>query len=182
MTLEHNYYNTSLASDSGSLKYDTNKAHYVSVTGIIVKDGKFLIAKRAPQEKAFPNRWTVPGGKVEMKDYSNRPKDSHDAWYNIFEHTLIREISEETSLKIKNIRYLTNCVFIRPDNVPAVVVSLFADYDSGDVKLCSALTEHKWVDLAEAKKFDLISGIFEELEMVNNILKGSSVSEWKKQQ
>lgn len=163
------------------LMYDPNKAHYVAITGIIVKDGKFLITKRASHEKAFPNRWTVPGGKVEMKDYSERPKDSHDAWYNIFEHTLRREILEETSLKIKNIRYLTNCVFIRPDNVPAVVVSLFADYDSGDVKLCSALTDHKWVDLVEAKKFDLISGIWEELEMVDNVLNGNSVGEWKRQ-
>lgn len=160
--------------------YDTNKAHYVAITGIIVKDGKFLIARRAPKEKAFPNRWTVPGGKVEMNDYTERPKDSHDAWYNIFEHVLRREVAEETNLKIKNIRYLTNCVFIRPDNVPAVVVSLFADYDSGDVKLSEDLTEHKWVDLEEAKKYDLISGIYEELEMVAHILNGNSVGEWKK--
>lgn len=160
--------------------YDSNKAHYISVTGIIVKDGKFLITKRAPSEKAFPNRWTVPGGKVEAKDYSCRQKDSHDAWYNVFEDVLRREISEETSLKIKNIRYLTNLVFMRPDNVPCVVVSLFADFDSGEVKLCSALTEYKWVDLAQAKNFDLISGIYEELKMVEKHLKGSFVGEWKK--
>ena len=158
---------------------DPNKAHYVAVTGIIVKDGKFLITKRAPTEKAFPNRWTVPGGKVEMNDYTKRPKDSHDAWYNIFETVLKREIAEETSLKIKNIRYLTNCVFIRPDNVPAVVVSLFAEHDSGEVKLCSALTGYAWVDLEEAKKYDLISGIYEELEMVDKALKGGKIGEWK---
>ena len=158
---------------------DPNKAHYVAVTGIIVKDGKFLITKRAPTEKAFPNRWTVPGGKVEMNDYTKRPKDSHDTWYNIFETVLKREIAEETSLKIKNIRYLTNCVFIRPDNVPAVVVSLFAEHDSGEVKLCSALTGYAWVDLEEAKKYDLISGIYEELEMVDKALKGGKIGEWK---
>ena len=144
--------------------YDPNKAHYVAVTGIIVKDGKFLIAKRAPYEKAFPNRWTVPGGKVEMNDYTKRPKDSPDAWYNIFEDVLRREISEETSLQIKNIRYLTSCAFIRPDNIPAVVVSLFADHHTGEVKLCPALTEYAWVSLDEAKKYDLISGIYEELD------------------
>lgn len=159
--------------------YDTNKAHYVAITGIIVKDGKFLIARRAPTEKAFPNRWTVPGGKVEMNDYARRPKDSHDAWYNIFEDVLRREVTEETNLKIKNIRYLTNCVFIRPDNVPAVVVSLFADYDSGEVKLSEDLTEYKWVDLEEAKNYDLISGIYEELEMVKKQLKGEITGEWK---
>ena len=31
---------------------------------IIVKDGKYLIAKRADYEKAFPGLWTVPGGKL----------------------------------------------------------------------------------------------------------------------
>ena len=42
--------------------YDPQKAHYLVVTGIILKDGKFLITKRAPTEKAFPNQWTVPVG------------------------------------------------------------------------------------------------------------------------
>lgn len=160
--------------------YDSNKAHYISVTGIIIKGGKFLITKRALNEKTFPNKWTVPGGKVEMKDYSKRPLDSKDAWYNVFEDVLRRETSEETNLKIKNIRYLTNLVFIRPDNIPGVVVSLFADYDSGEVKLCSELSEYKWVDLNEAKDYDFIDGIYEELEMVDNYLKLGSVSEWKK--
>ena len=68
--------------------YDPNKAHYVTVTGIIVKDGKFLIAKRSPTEKTFPNVWTVPGGKLERNDYEKRPKDTKDAWYNIFEALL----------------------------------------------------------------------------------------------
>lgn len=44
--------------------YDPNKAHDVVVTGIIVNNGKFLIAKRSPTEKAFPNQWTVPGEKL----------------------------------------------------------------------------------------------------------------------
>ncbi len=159
---------------------DSNKSHYVVATGIVVKDGKFLITKRALNEKAFPNRWVVPGGKVEMNDYTQRPKDSHDAWYNILESVLRREIDEETNLKIKNIRYLTSLVFIRPDNIPVVVISFFAEHDSGEVKLCPALTEHAWVTLEEAKNYDLISGIYEELEMVDKHLKGCSLSEWKK--
>ena len=47
---------------------DPEKAHYVVATGIIVKDGKFLIAKRSEKEKRWPGRWTVPGGKLEKKD------------------------------------------------------------------------------------------------------------------
>lgn len=160
--------------------YDQNKAHYLVVTGIIVKDGKFLITKRAPTEKAFPNQWTVPGGKLELNDYTKRPKDTSAHWYNIFEGLLKREVMEETGLKIKNIKYLTSLSYIRSDGIPTIIVSLFADQYDGEVKLCPALTEHAWVTLEEAKNYNLIEGIYEELEMLDKVLKGKDVGEWKK--
>lgn len=160
--------------------YDQNKAHYLVVTGIIIKDGKFLITKRSPKEKAFPNQWTVPGGKLELNDYTNRPKDTSAHWYNIFEDLLKREVFEETGLEIKNIKYLTSLSFIRPDKIPTIVVSLFADYSKGELKLCPELTEHAWVALEEAKNYNLIEGIYEELEMLDKILKGEKNSIWKK--
>ena len=160
--------------------YDPQKAHYLVVTGIIVKDGKFLITKRAPTEKAFPNQWTVPGGKLEMDDYSKRPKDTSSHWYNVFECLLKREIMEEVGLEINNIKYLTSLSYIRSDNIPTIIVSLFADYDEGEIKLCPALTEYAWVTLEEAKNYDLIEGIYEELEMLDRLLKGESVGVWQK--
>jgi len=162
--------------------YDPEKAHYLSVTGIVIKDGKYLITKRSPDEKAFPNLWTVPGGKLEMKDYTQRPKDTSSHWYNVLENVLKREVMEETGLKIRGIRYLTSMAYIRPDNIPAIIVSLYADYDSGEVKLCSALTEHVWVTLEEAKRYELIEGIYEELEMLDRLLKGQNPGEWKKKE
>ena len=42
----------------------------------LVKDGMYLIAKRAEWEKAFPGKWTVPGGKLEVLDYSLNQKDT----------------------------------------------------------------------------------------------------------
>ncbi len=160
--------------------YDENQAHYLVVTGILIKDGKFLIVKRAEWEKAFPGKWTVPGGKLKLDDYSSRPKDTSSHWYNIFENLLKKEIEEEIGLKIKNIRYLTSMSYIRPDNIPAIIVSLFADYDEGKVKLCNALTEYAWVTLEEAKKYDLIEGSYEELELLDKHLKGHDLEEWKK--
>ena len=160
--------------------YDHQKAHYISVTGIVIKDGKFLITKRAPTEKAFPNQWTVPGGKLELDDYVKRPKDTSAHWYNIFEDVLKREIMEEVGLTIKNIRYLTNLSYIRPDNIPTIIVSLFADYDKGRIKLCPALTEYNWVTLGEAKNYNLIEGIYEELKMLDRLLKGEETNVWQK--
>jgi len=160
--------------------YDQQKAHYIVVTGIIIKDGKFLITKRATTEKAFPNQWTVPGGKLEISDYINRQKDTDSHWYNILENLLKREVMEEVNLKIKNIRYLTSLVYIRSDNIPTLIISLYADYDSGDVKLCNALTDYAWITLEQSKNYDLIEGIYEELEMLDRVLKGEGDGIWKK--
>ncbi len=159
--------------------YDQNKAHYLVVTGIVIKDGKFLITKRSPNEKAFPNQWTVPGGKLELKDYTSRPKDTSAHWYNIFEDVLIREVNEETGLKIKNIKYLTSMSYIRSDNIPTLIVSLFADHHEGEVKLCSESTDYAWITFEEAKNYDLIEGIYEELEMLDKHLKGKFLGTWK---
>lgn len=160
--------------------YDPQKAHYLVVTGILIKDNKFLITKRAPTEKAFPNQWTVPGGKLELDDYAKRPKDTSAHWYNVFEDLLKRETMEEVGLNIKNIRYLTSLSYIRSDNIPTIIVSLFADPVGEEIKLCPALTEHAWVTLEEAKNYDLIEGIYEELEMLDRLLKGESVGAWEK--
>lgn len=160
--------------------YDPQKAHYVVVTVIIIKDGKFLIAKRSSKEKAFPNQWTVPGGKLVMEDYIKRTKDTSTHWYNIFENLSKREIMEEVGLSIKNIKYLTSLSYVRPDKVPTVIVSFYADYGGGDIRLCPDLTEYAWVSLEEAKKYDLIEGIYEELEMLDKVLKGEKSQVWQK--
>lgn len=160
--------------------YDKNKAHYLVVTGIIIREGKFLITKRSAAEKAFPNEWTVPGGKLELDDYIKRPKDTSSHWYNIFENLLKREVMEETRLKIKNIRYLTSLAYVRSDMIPTLIVSLYADYLDGEVKLCPALTEYAWVTLKQAKKYKLIEGIYEELEMLDMVIKGKESGEWNK--
>lgn len=156
------------------------KAHYVVATAIIVKDGKYLITKRAPHEKAFPNQWTVPGGKLEKADYINTKKDTNSHWYNVLEKALRREVKEETSLEIKDIEYLTSLTFIRPDNVPTLILSFYANYISGEIELDEDHTEYKWVTLEEAKDYQLIEGIWEELEMLDKKLKGEEVGDWSK--
>ena len=153
-----------------------NLIHYVVVTGILINtEGKFLIVKRADWEKAFPGRWTVPGGKLEVLDYVLRNKDTPHHWYNVFEDLLKREVMEEVGLEIKNIDYVTSMVYIRPDNIPCLIVSLFAEPKIENVRLCNALTEYAWVSLGEAKNFDLIEGIYDELVILNKKLKGEKV-------
>ena len=159
---------------------DKNKAHYVVATAIIIKDGRYLIARRSDKETMMPGLWTVPGGKLEMSDYTSRKKDTGELWYNVIEDLLRREVKEETCLEIDNIRYLTSMTFVRPDGTPTVVFSLFADHSGGSVVLSPELTDHAWVTLEEAKGYRLIDGIYDELVMLDKLLKGEKSAEWKR--
>ncbi len=144
------------------------RLHFVVATAIVVKDGRFLIAKRAPHEKAFPNKWTVPGGKLVLHEYQRLPKTSptHPQWYNVVDWVLRKEVREEVGLEIERPRYLCDLVFVRPDGYPVVTLSYWAPYKSGEVALSKDLTEHAWVTLEEAKSYDLIDGIWDELKAV----------------
>src|SRR3990167_10485730 len=82
--------------------------HEVVITAIVVKDGKYLITKRSPNKKRWPNLWTVPGGRMEISDYANFPKDTEHYWYNVLEKVLRREVMEEVGLDIENIEYVTS--------------------------------------------------------------------------
>ena len=156
--------------------FDKNLSHYVVVTGILInKEGKFLITRRAEWEKAFPGRWTVPGGKLEVLDYILREKDTTHHWYNILENLLKREVMEEVGLELENIDYVTSMIYIRPDKVPCLIISLFAECISERVNLCNALTDYAWVNLEEAKNYDLIEGIYDELIILDKKLKGEKV-------
>lgn len=158
-----------------------NKLHEIVITAIVVRDSKYLITRRAKTKKRFPGMWTVPGGKLETSDYVNLPKDTKSYWYNVLEKTLRREVQEEVGIKIKNIQYVTSLATVHDDGSPSLVISCLADYDSGEIKLQPAETDDDvWVTLAEAKKYDLIDGIYDELAMAENKLSGKDISEWRR--
>ena len=157
-----------------------NTLHEVAVTAIIIKDGKFLITRRAKNKKRFPAKWTVPGGKLETNDYANWPRDTEYYWYNVLERVLRREVMEETGLEIKNIEYVTSLATIHDDGNPSLVISCKADYVSGQVMLQQGETDkYAWVSLEEARKYDLLDGIYDELVMADNLNRGKK-SEWQR--
>jgi 8-oxo-dGTP pyrophosphatase MutT (NUDIX family) len=146
--------------------------HRITSTAIIYKDGKYLILKRSPHKKAFPNKWTVPGGGLETDDYINTPKTTNDHWYFAIENSLRREIKEECNLEVGKIKYLLDIAFIKPDGQPVIILSFYCPYQSGKVKLDEDNVDYAWVSYQEAKKYDLVEGLLEEIEMVDKILKG----------
>jgi 8-oxo-dGTP diphosphatase len=160
-----------------------NELHRIAVTGIIYKkeeDGyRYLITKRSPTKKAWPNKWTVPGGGVEADDYmAGEPTYANGEspqWYNAIERTLRREVLEEVGLEVDNIGYLLDVAFIRPDGTPCVVLSFYCRYKSGEVKLDEDATEFAWIKASEVGKYELIQGIDHEIQLVEERLQKSGV-------
>lgn len=146
---------------------ETNQyLHEVVITAIIVKDDKYLITRRSANKKRFPCMWTVPGGKLETNDYTSLPKDTEFYWYNVLEQVLKREVAEEVGLSIKNIGYVTSLATVHADGAPSLVISCMAEYDGGEVVLQPEETDDfAWVSLEEAKSYDLLDGIYDELAM-----------------
>ena len=52
--------------------------------------------------------------------------------------------------------------------------------NSDEIKLCNALSEYKWIDIVEAKNYELIEGIYEELQILDDFLKNGKMKEWNK--
>jgi 8-oxo-dGTP diphosphatase len=154
--------------------------HEVVITAIVVREGKYLIMKRSMQEKRFPGMWTVPGGKLETSDYTSTEKETEHYWYNVLEKKLRQEVREEAGIEIENIDYVTSLATIHPDKAPSIVISCMAEYVSGDMHTQEGETdEWAWVTLEEAKNYELIDGIYDELMMADKKRKGDK-SEWKR--
>jgi len=153
------------------MEIQNKELHRITSTAIIYKDGKYLVLKRSPSKKVFPGKWTVPGGGLEVSDYINTPKTTADAWYFALENSLRREIKEEAGLEVEKPKYLLDLAFIRPDDIPVVTLSYYCGWKAGEVKLNEENVDYKWVTMEEAKNYDLIPGIWEEIEMVDKIVK-----------
>lgn len=164
------------------------RLHFVVVTAIIVKprtspptaDGtgqgrefQYLIAQRSERETAFPGKWTVPGGKLVTSEYRELPTSvkNYEGWYGLIDWLVRKEVAEEVGLAIGPLGYVTDVVFFRPDGYPVVTLSFWAPFVSGEVALGRDLTDHAWVTLEEAKGYDLIEGIWNEIRQVDDILK-----------
>lgn len=154
--------------------------HEVAITAIVVKDGKYLIIKRSPDKKRFASMWTVPGGKLETSDYTDLPKDTEHYWYNVLERTLAREVQEEVGLEIEHVEYVTSLATVHADGAPSLVISCLGDYKSGKVTLQEEeAVEFAWISLEDAKQYELIDGIYDELVMAEEQRKGQK-REWIK--
>ena len=112
---------------------------------IFNKKNKLLIIKRNAKEIAFPNKWTIPGGKLQ---------EGEDV-----EKGLKREAKEEVNLDVEVVSPLSVFNFVRPDNISVV----------GIIYLCKAIDEENtkvdgeehvdfaWINEEDSEKYDFVN-------------------------
>jgi NADH pyrophosphatase NudC (nudix superfamily) len=80
------------------------------------------------------------------------------------EKLLVREVREEAGIEVKGpLHYINSVVFIRPDNIPVVLIKFAVRYKSGEIALEDAFTDYAWVNAEEVKQYDCVEGITEEV-------------------
>lgn len=156
------------------IEIKNKEIHRVVSTAIIHKDGKYLLLQWSKDKKAFPGKWTVPGGGLDVDDYINLPKTTSEHWYFALENSLRREIKEETGLEVRDLKYLCDMTFITPDGIPTVILSFYSNYKSGSVKLNEENINYVWVTGKEAENYDLVEGLLKEIKMVDRIIKSKN--------
>lgn len=153
-----------------SQKINSNSnLHEIAITALVRKKDKYLLVRRSPNKKRFPGYWTAPGGKLEVQDYTGLKKDPNLSWTrysNVLEKTLTRELKEEVGIKVRKIEYLASAAVIHQDGNPSIIISCSADYVSGKIRLQQEENDkYAWVTLRQAKKYQLLGGIYEELKL-----------------
>ena len=63
--------------------------------------------------------------------------------------------------------------------VPAVILSFYAPYESGEVKLDADSINSAWVTYEEAKNYDMVEGLIDEIAMIEKILAGKDADSVK---
>jgi len=143
------------------------------------QDGRCLILKRSEREKVHPGKYAVPGGKLEWNQLNiikptrlnGEVLDFEDA----VEELLVREAKEEAAVEIeRELKYINSVAFVRPDEIPVILVKFAAKYKSGEVvPEKGAFTDYAWVNENEVKNYDCILGIREEVAATINLFKSA---------
>lgn len=149
-----------------------DKLFYFVANVVVYRDSdkKCLILKRDQREKIHPGKYGVIGGKLEWKDLPLENPTRINGDVLDFEHAveklLQREAKEEANIEIESeLKYINSVAFIRPDQVPVIMVKYAARYKGGEVKPeVGGFTNFSWVDVEEVASYECIDGIKDEVK------------------
>jgi mutator protein MutT len=128
------------------------KAPVVGVGGVVVHDGRVLLIRRG--KPPLVDRWVIPGGTVELGE-------------TLLE-ALVREMEEETALRVEPTELLTAFDRVERDSEGVVYHFVILDYLcrwlSGEARAGSDAREVAWAGPAELAGYDLPPKVLEVVE------------------
>lgn len=145
---------------------DERRANVVSASATVIvvsQEGKILIGKRADKGK-YPGLWTVPGGKLKKTDGDKPNQDG--TIYRIAEKGVIRELTEETGMRLSQLTSLTLLVSMMLKDGRFIFSFWARARDmSSDIKIRPSddLVELKWIDTSQICNYEFVPGLDEEL-------------------
>lgn len=124
----------------------------IAVKGILLKDKKALIIKRADDDEIGGGTWEFSGGKLE---FGESPEDA-----------LKREFREETGIDVdvKKLLYVTS--FKTNPNRQVVLITYLCECGDCEVKLSPEHSEHMWANRIEVKS-RIAKGIADDISANN---------------
>lgn len=127
----------------------------VAVKGVIEKDGKILVIKRASSDDHRPDVWETVGGRMESEI---SPEDE-----------LKREIKEETGLIVQVNDPFNVFSFIRDTGEFVVGISFKCKYLGGEVKLSDEHSEYAWIRPEDFIKYNSTESLYKEIKKYEKI-------------
>lgn len=113
---------------------------------LIDENGKILILKRSTDSKTNPGKWELPGGKVDQGES--------------FDQALIREVFEETELKIS----LDHVVGVCEQNLPfirAIHIIMSGNILEGDLNLSKEHEGYAWIFFDNLLDYELTDWLYD---------------------
>jgi mutator protein MutT len=118
-------------------------APVVGVGGVVIRDERVLLIRRA--KPPLLDRWAIPGGTVELGE--------------TLEQALVREMEEETSLRVELVELLTVFDRVERDDEGVlyhfVIVDYLCRWLSGEARAGSDARDVAWATPAELAGYDL---------------------------
>jgi 8-oxo-dGTP diphosphatase len=129
---------------------DLDKKFFVAVKGLIFCEDKFLIVQRSDKTRGEFFIWELPGGRME---FGECPKE-----------TLLREIEEETGLRVLPLFPIATWSFQRTKDIQLVGINYLCKSKTTEVVLSDEHISYKWIAYNEMKNYfdsSIFSDIFE---------------------
>ena len=132
------------------------KPYGLTVRGVIKNsEDEILLLKRHPASRSDPEKWELPGGKVEPGEF--------------FDDALVREIKEETSLDGKVGDF---CEAVQKDSNHKRTVQLimYLDDVEGNIKISDEHVDWMWVPIEKSKTLPISVSLEKTLKKRNWVL------------